>query len=98
MEAITEKSIAIDGRLFAERRRETRQRVFKSGNIAFNGNTGVMECLVRNRSPRGAKLAFGDLVGVPPRFSLMISGQDAPRPAMVRWRGETELGVEFTDH
>ena len=96
MTPITEKSIAIDGELFAERRGEIRHRVLKGGSLSFNNGYGALECVVRNLSGQGAKLAFGDVLAVPPRFSLRVSGEAAAREAQVCWRGETEVGVRLT--
>lgn len=36
MSPITENSIGVDGEVFAERRRDTRHRVFKGGRLSFN--------------------------------------------------------------
>lgn len=78
-----------------ERRTEPRQRVLKGATLSFNKGYGALECLVRNLSPKGALLAFGDTAAVPPAFDLRISGQNGPRPAHVRWRTLTLVGVEF---
>lgn len=78
-----------------ERRAEPRQRVLKGGTLSFNKGFGALECLVRNLSPKGALLAFGDTAAVPPVFDLHISGQGERRRAHVRWRNMTLVGVEF---
>lgn len=95
MTPITEKSIAVDGELFAERRAEIRHRVLKGGSLSFNNGYGALECVVRNLSDGGAKLVFGDVLAVPPRFLLSVSGEVPAREAEVRWRGETEIGVRL---
>ncbi len=95
MMPITEKSIAIDGRIFAERRGALRHRVFKGAALSFNRGYGAMECVVRNLSANGAKLVFGDTLAVPPKFSLRISGE-AVREAEVCWRSPREVGVRIT--
>lgn len=96
MEPITTKSIGIDGDVFEDRRREPRQRVLKGATLIFNRGYGAMECVVRNRSGDGAKLAFGDTAAVPVRFDLRIAGEDATLDARVRWRTPTGIGVQFT--
>lgn len=94
MQAIAEKSIGLDGAVFAERRAEVRRRVLKGATLRFNKGYGAMECVVRNQSMGGALLVFGDTSGVPGLFDLAIAGE-APRPARVRWRGLAQVGVSL---
>ncbi|MVA97212.1 PilZ domain-containing protein [Nitratireductor sp. CAU 1489] len=96
MMPITKKSIAIDGRIFPDRRRELRHRVLKGAKLSFNNGYGASECVVRNLSEQGAKLAFGDTFGVPRRFRLHIAGERSTYEADVCWRGIGEIGVRFT--
>ena len=95
MEPITRKSIGIDGAVFEDRRAEPRHRVLKGGTLSFNKGYGALECVVRNLSEHGARLAFGETSAVPPRFGLRISGDDRFRDAHVRWRTMTDIGVEL---
>lgn len=95
MSPITENSIGVDGEVFAERRRDTRHRVFKGGRLSFNKGYGALECVVRNLSARGARLAFGDATAVPNAFELEITGEGVNRSAVVRWRAPMAIGVEF---
>jgi len=95
MSPITENSIGLDGEVFAERRSETRQRVFKGGRLSFNKGYGAMECVVRNLSTGGARLALGETTAVPNSFSLQISDGDEVRLVTVRWRTPAVVGVEF---
>lgn len=95
MMPITKKSIAIDGRIFADRRTELRHRVLKGGRLSFNNGYGASECQVKNLSEHGAKLAFGDTTGVPRRFTLAIVGEPGSHQAEVCWRGIGEIGVRF---
>jgi hypothetical protein len=95
MTPITEKSISIGGRVFADRRGESRRRVFKGGRLLFNQGYGALECVVRNLSQRGARLSMGETTGVPPSFVLQIAGEEGTRPARVRWRTTGEVGIVF---
>lgn len=97
MERTGAMEMAADGGTFEERRSQTRQRVLKGGTLTFNRGYGALECVVRNLSARGARLAFGDTAAVPPRFVLKISADGPARPVHVRWRTMTDIGVEFTD-
>jgi hypothetical protein len=95
MDAIREKSIGLDGEVFAERRAAVRRRVLKGATLSFNKGYGALECVVRNESHNGALLAFGETSAVPPAFDLTMKGSDLTRAAQVRWRTMTHVGVEF---
>ena len=82
MDAITEKSIGLDGQVFAERRVAARRRVLKGAKLTFNKGYGAL-------------LAFGETAAVPPSFALAINGEEAGRQARVRWRSPTLVGVAF---
>ncbi len=95
MTPIIEKSIAMDGKIFADRRASARRRVFKGGRLSFNRGYGALECVVRNLSDNGARLSFGETSAVPPRFGLTIMGEEEARQATLRWRTAREVGVAF---
>ncbi len=95
MEAITRKSIGLDGEVFDDRRAHLRHRAFKGATLTFNRGYGALEGLVRNLSDGGALLKFGDASAVPTRFELRIAGEGSPRTARVCWRRATEVGVVF---
>ncbi|MGB3502255.1 MAG: PilZ domain-containing protein [Mesorhizobium sp.] len=78
----------------AERRGAHRNRVFKRGTVRFNKGYGALECTVKNQSADGALLVMGETTGVPTTFDLVI-GDDAARPALLRWRSATAVGVEL---
>lgn len=78
-----------------ERRMSPRHRVLKGATLSFNQGYGAFECLVRNLSPSGARLSFGDASHVPPAFDMTIKGESARRSAKIRWRGRTDVGVSF---
>jgi hypothetical protein len=79
----------------AERRLSQRSRVLKGAVIRFNNGYGALECVVRNRSEDGARLAFGDTSAVPKSFELKIAGESMVRAADVRWRSLSAVGVSF---
>ncbi len=78
----------------ADRRGAPRHRVLKGGTLRFNKGFGAMECVVRNQSADGALLVFGETTGAPNYFDLSIVS-DAARPAQVRWRSMTAVGVDL---
>jgi hypothetical protein len=77
-----------------ERRKSVRHRVLKPGRIVFNDGRSTIDCLVRSRSPEGARLKVTSILGIPDQFELAIMS-DAPRPCNVVWKSATELGVSF---
>jgi len=95
MDAIREKSIGLDGKVFTERRAERRRRALKGATLRFNRGYGAMECVVRNVSAKGAMLSFGDTTGAPVVFELYVAGSTGPRRAKVRWRSHVLMGIEF---
>ncbi len=80
-----------------DQRKEPRMRALKRATLSFNQGYGVFEGVVRNQSPSGAKLSFGEALGVPNRFLLTVSGDARARLAEIRWRGDGEVGVAFVE-
>jgi hypothetical protein len=80
-----------------ERRATPRHRALKGATLKFNRGFGAFECVVRNLSEGGARLTFGDPLGVPTRFDLRIGPDGEWRPAQVRWRGASDVGVTFVE-
>jgi hypothetical protein len=74
-----------------ERGNEPRTPVSLKAVALFSGLR--RECLVINRSPRGARLRFHGFVGLPDRFELSIPEECATFQATVAWRHETDVGV-----
>ena len=81
----------------ADRRAQRRQRVLKGATLRFNGGFGVLEGAIRNESEHGAQLSFGDATGVPSGFDLAINGAGRVRAARVRWRSQTQVGIQFME-
>jgi hypothetical protein len=94
MQTIVEKSIGMDGKVFAERRTEIRRRVLKGAVLSFNKGYSTFECVARNLSGRGALLSLCETFPLPSVFSLRVDGQP-PRRAAIRWRSAAAMGVEF---
>ena len=78
-----------------DRRRSPRLRSFLGGQITFSRNSSVMDCLVRNLSPEGARLAFSGTIAVPDAFSLFITQRQLLVRARMVWRRADEIGVRF---
>ena len=78
-----------------ERRRVKRIPVFKSAKVVFND--ALRDCVVRDISSLGAKLAFVSTAYLPDNFSLTFDSARTLRSCRVAWRTGTEIGVEFQD-
>lgn len=80
-----------------DRRKTTRRRTYFGGQIAFNGQASLMDCLVRNISAEGAKLAFTETRAVPQEFDLSVHKNERTYRAKVIWRKADEAGVAFLE-
>jgi PilZ domain-containing protein len=78
-----------------ERRRVRRTQVFKSAKITMNGS--YRDCIVRDISSLGARLAFVSTAYIPENFSLTFDAARTLRTCRVAWRSSTEVGVEFQE-
>lgn len=72
-----------------------RRRVFKGGQILFNGRTSAIDCTVRSLSPKGAGIDVSETAGLPRRFDLAIKADDFEKPCRVVAQTEKHLEVEF---
>jgi hypothetical protein len=78
-----------------ERRWERRLKVLKEGRIMLT-DVVAMNCIVRDLSPRGARLQFDGTVYLPAAFNLHIVSADLTIPATPAWQRNREAGVRFT--
>jgi PilZ domain len=74
-------------------RKAARTRTYLGGKITFNQRSSVMDCLVRNFSSEGAKLAFTHTLAVPDEFELSIPKQQQTFVVRIVWRQKDEAGV-----
>jgi hypothetical protein len=80
-----------------DRRKTTRSRTYIGGQIAFNQRSSLMDCLVRNISAGGAKLAFTNTGAVPQEFDVTMPRMARTFRARVVWRRAEEAGVTFLE-
>jgi hypothetical protein len=78
-----------------ERRRIARQKSFLRGMIYFNNRRNVVDCLIRDISPCGARLIFSDAVTTPDALDLYIPQKEQTLRSQVIWRVGQEVGVAF---
>ena len=81
-----------------DQRKIRRTRTLKGARIVFNGGYSAYECTVRDLTPNGARLNFGDATGVPNHFEIDLEhGHEPRRKCTVRWRAGSTVGVSFDD-
>ena len=78
-----------------ERRRVARQKSFLRGMVYFNNRRSVLDCLIRDISPCGARLVFSDAVTTPDQLDLYIPQKEQTLRTQVVWRHGQEIGVAF---
>ena len=81
----------------AEQRIAPRLKTLIPATILFDDGRSAFDCMIRNLSPTGAKLAISTLIGLPDCFGLAIPQKNATRRARVVWRRADEIGVIFED-
>ncbi len=81
----------------SEHRRESRLRTFLKGRIIFNKGASTMDCLVRDLSPSGARLALTETSTLPESFDLYIPQKDRTYRATLCWRRADGIGITFAD-
>lgn len=81
----------------SDNRREARQRTFLKGRIIFNNGASSMDCLVRDMSATGARLALTETATLPEVFDLFIPQKERTYKANLRWRRSDGIGVAFVD-
>jgi hypothetical protein len=77
-----------------ENRQNQRKRTFIGAKILLNGGASVLDCLVKDLSDGGARLALDGAPSVPREFDLLFSDGRSFR-CTVQWRMITGLGVRF---
>ena len=78
-----------------ERRKVSRHKSFLRGMIYFNNKRNVVDCLIRDISPYGARLIFSDAVTTPDALDLYIPQKEQTLRVDVIWRHGQEVGVAF---
>ena len=63
--------------------------------IYFNNKRNVVDCLIRDISPYGARLIFSDAVTTPDALDLYIPQKEQTLRVHVIWRHGQEVGVAF---
>lgn len=78
-----------------ERRKIPRSRTYLTGRLAFNRKASTVDCVVRNLTEQGARIAFSRSNPTPADIEFCVPSRTAYRPARLVWRSETEAGLMF---
>lgn len=71
-----------------------RQRTLKAAKVILTDWTTV-DCTIRDISPDGARLVFGDAFSLPQEFRLLNVSNNTIRPARLLWQRGLMAGVAF---
>ncbi len=77
-----------------ERRKHSRRSVGEAAAIIVGGDV-IVDCMIVDIGPRGARLEFKSPVAIPRRFLLRCERNRRSIWAHVAWRRDCVLGVEF---
>ena len=78
-----------------ERRAHPRHKVLKRVKAVYNANSSVIDCVMRDVSAGGARLACDQAALIPDTFRLVFMAEREMRDVRVVWRKLNELGVAF---
>jgi hypothetical protein len=76
-------------------RREHRARVLKGATIITSFQNSEISCSLRNQHSNGGELKVAADVHIPEHFLLYVPLDGIAYRAVVRWRKNDRLGVEF---
>lgn len=82
-----------------DKRQERRSRIRKSGRILYNDKS-TLDCVIRDASPKGARLEFSHSAFLPETFVLQVGTGDLVKgqvPCALRWTLPKSAGVELLE-
>jgi hypothetical protein len=79
----------------AHNRSAHRQRTLKEAKVVLSDWTTI-DCLVRDISKGGARIAFGDAFSLPQEFRLLLVSTNTIVPVKLLWQRGKTAGVGFT--
>jgi hypothetical protein len=80
-----------------ELRAAERGRSLLKAKIVFNNRMSTIDCIVKNLSTGGAKIAVASTLSIPSEFDLEIPLKGKTYRVQMRWRDSDHMGVEFID-
>ncbi len=80
-----------------EKRASDRIRSFLRAQIIFNNRMTTIDCIIKNISATGARIALNDTLAVPTEFDIYIPQRGCSHHARLIWRDKDSIGIDFTD-
>ena len=80
-----------------ELRAAERGRSLLKAKIVFNNRMSSIDCIVKNISTGGAKIAVASTLSIPSEFDLEIPQRGKTYRVQMRWRDSDNMGVQFLD-
>ncbi len=79
------------------RRRDLRRRTLKRGLLILNQGYSTVNCIIRDVSVSGVRVAVEGRFLAPDKMELMVADTDKRRPVEKRWQRDDQLGLMFLD-
>jgi uncharacterized protein YceH (UPF0502 family) len=79
-----------------DRRRVPRLKSLLRGRIYYNNRNSTADCLVRDISSHGARLAFADDLTIPDVVELYVPQREQYYRSHIVWRHGSEAGIAFS--
>jgi hypothetical protein len=93
-EALDESGVdGLRANMVAERRRDGRQQIEEAAIVLVND--AHLDCVIRDISPRGARLEFDTVVALPTSFGVHFERSGRTASASVIWQRDRMVGVRF---
>ncbi|TAL77011.1 MAG: PilZ domain-containing protein [Beijerinckiaceae bacterium] len=80
-----------------EKRANDRIRSFLRAQIIFNNRMTTIECIIKNISATGARVALDETLAVPTEFDIYIPTRNRSHRARLVWRDKESIGVDFLE-
>lgn len=80
-----------------ELRSTERIRSFLRAQITYNNRMTTIDCIIKNYSAGGARIALDDTLAVPSEFDLFVPAKQRSHHARLVWRDKDAIGVSFID-
>jgi uncharacterized protein YceH (UPF0502 family) len=80
-----------------ENRASPRLRSLLKGKLIYNNRLSTLDCVVRDISATGARLALAQHNVLPDQFELYVPLKERTYTVQVRWRAEEDIGVMFLE-
>lgn len=80
-----------------EKRANDRIRSFLRAQIIFNNRMTTIECIIKNISATGARVALDETLAVPTEFDIYIPTRNRSHRARLVWRDKDSIGIDFLE-